>query len=153
MYALRGGTRKADQRGILNNSDAWLLGRTNGSAKSRSVMTLDWVCPVGRAGHEGYTGLLGETLTSETLQSMTKSIAAEPTVKGYVHQLRSFPALFAVNLVWHVMRGMWGRPSVKANNAEPRRTPPRVWGRRFGAATAIDGAGNTPVTHMEELHA
>lgn len=53
-----------------------------------------------------FLGLLGETLTSEMLQSMTTAIAAEPTVKGYVHRLRFFPALFAVYLAWHVMRGM-----------------------------------------------
>ncbi|MNG36193.1 hypothetical protein D3C84_1231430 [compost metagenome] len=63
---------------------------------------------------------------------MTKSIAAEPTVKGYAHRLRSFPALFAVNLVWHVMRGMWGRPSVKANNVEPRRNTPTGVGKTAG---------------------
>ncbi|QDQ29085.1 hypothetical protein FNU76_23545 [Chitinimonas arctica] len=53
-----------------------------------------------------FLGLLGETLTTEMRQAMDKAIGEEPTVKGYVHRLEKFPALFAVNLAWHVMRGM-----------------------------------------------
>lgn len=53
-----------------------------------------------------FLGLLGETLTPEMRQAMTKAIAAEPTVSGYIHRLDSYPALFAVYLAWHVMRGM-----------------------------------------------
>lgn len=53
-----------------------------------------------------FLGLLGETLTLEMRQEMTKAIAAEPTVRGYINRLKSHPALFAVNLAWHVMQGM-----------------------------------------------
>jgi hypothetical protein len=53
-----------------------------------------------------FLGLLGETLTAEMRQAMTKAITAEPTVSGYIHRLDSHPALFAVNLAWYVMRGM-----------------------------------------------
>lgn len=77
------------------------LGRWPGLAQSE-----EQVMRAIRESDTPFLGLLGETLTSETLQLMTKSIAAEPTVKGYVYRLRFFPALFAVNLAWHVMRGM-----------------------------------------------
>ncbi|MGF6489162.1 hypothetical protein ABH904_002935 [Pseudomonas frederiksbergensis] len=50
--------------------------------------------------------------------------ASKDFTMTYVHRLR-----FAVNLVWHVMRGMRGRPSVMANNAEPRRNTPTGVGK------------------------
>jgi len=53
-----------------------------------------------------FLGLLGETLTPEMRQAMAKAISVDPTVRGYIHRLESHPALFAVNLAWHVMRGM-----------------------------------------------
>ncbi|WP_295623685.1 hypothetical protein [uncultured Nitrosomonas sp.] len=53
-----------------------------------------------------FLGLLGETLTLEMRQEMTKAIAAEPTVRGYINRLEFHPALFSVNLAWHVMQGM-----------------------------------------------
>jgi len=53
-----------------------------------------------------FLGLLGETLTSDMRQAMTKAIAAQPTVSGYIRRLDSHPALFAVNLAWYVMKGM-----------------------------------------------
>lgn len=59
-----------------------------------------------RGSDAPFLGLLGETLTSEMRQAMTKAIDAEPTVSGYIRRLSSHPALFAVNLAWHVMRGM-----------------------------------------------
>jgi len=59
-----------------------------------------------RGSDAPFLGLLGEALTPEMRQAMTKAITAEPTVSGYIRRLSSHPALFAVNLAWHVMRGM-----------------------------------------------
>ncbi len=53
-----------------------------------------------------FLGLLGEKFTQEIQTVIKTALAANPTVSGYVHQLRQYPALFAVNLTWHVMRGM-----------------------------------------------
>lgn len=53
-----------------------------------------------------FLGLLGEAFTGETHDAMGKAIAANPTMPGYVARLESHPALFAVNLAWHVMHGM-----------------------------------------------
>ncbi|MDP2829900.1 MAG: hypothetical protein Q8O37_15010 [Sulfuricellaceae bacterium] len=53
-----------------------------------------------------FLGLLGEAFTKEMLEAMVKAIAANPTVSGYVSRFESYPALFAVNLAWHVMHGM-----------------------------------------------
>lgn len=53
-----------------------------------------------------FLGLLGETFTKEMRDAMGKAIAANPTMTGYVGRLESHPALFAVNLAWHVMHGM-----------------------------------------------
>lgn len=53
-----------------------------------------------------FLGLLGEAFTTEMREAMAKAIAANPTVTGYVSRLESYPALFAINLAWHVMRGM-----------------------------------------------
>jgi len=53
-----------------------------------------------------FLGLLGEMFTQEIQTAIKKALAANPSVAGYVHQLDHYPALFAVNLTWHVMRGM-----------------------------------------------
>ena len=53
-----------------------------------------------------FLGLLGEAFTGDARDAMDKAIAANPTLAGYVARLESHPAMFAVNLVWHVMHGM-----------------------------------------------
>lgn len=53
-----------------------------------------------------FLGLLGENFTSEIRDAMDKAIATNPTMAGYVGRLESHPALFAINLAWHVMHGM-----------------------------------------------
>lgn len=59
-----------------------------------------------RESEAPFLGLLGETLTNDMRAAVQKAIAANPTVAGYVNRLESHPALFAVNLAWHVMHGM-----------------------------------------------
>ena len=59
-----------------------------------------------RSSDTPFLGLLGETLTPEIRQVMTKAISANPNVMGYLKRLETHPALFAVNLAWHVMHGM-----------------------------------------------
>ena len=53
-----------------------------------------------------FLGLLGEMFTQDIQTAIKKSLAANPSVAGYVRQLDQYPALFAANLTWHVMRGM-----------------------------------------------
>lgn len=53
-----------------------------------------------------FLGLLGEAFTGDARDAMDKAIAANPTLDGYVARLESHPAMFAVNLAWHVMHGM-----------------------------------------------
>lgn len=53
-----------------------------------------------------FLGLLGEIFTKEMREALDKAIAANPTMPGYVGRLESHPALFAVNIAWHVMHGM-----------------------------------------------
>ena len=53
-----------------------------------------------------FLGLLGETLNKEMHDAIDKAIAANPTPDGYIKCLKSYPALFAVYLAWHIMHGM-----------------------------------------------
>ena len=59
-----------------------------------------------RESEAPFLGLLGETLTKDMRVAMQQAIAADPSVAGYVSLLESHPALFSVNLAWHVMHGM-----------------------------------------------
>lgn len=53
-----------------------------------------------------FLGLLGESFSTEIRKAVDEAIAANPTVAGYTRWLHLYPALFATNLAWHVMRGM-----------------------------------------------
>lgn len=53
-----------------------------------------------------FLGLLAETFTPALKFSLEIAILANPSVNGYVSNLKDFPALFAVNLTAHIMQGM-----------------------------------------------
>ena len=53
-----------------------------------------------------FLGLLGELFTPEIRRTIEIAVVAMPSTAGYLRYLEDFPALFAVNLSWHVMVGM-----------------------------------------------
>jgi hypothetical protein len=53
-----------------------------------------------------FLGLLGEAFNENLRQLVAQSISSNPTVKGYIRQMELYPALFTINLAWHVMLGM-----------------------------------------------
>lgn len=53
-----------------------------------------------------FLGLIGESLDAATRTAIDISVVARPDVKSYIGYLRVYPALFSVNLTYHLMQGM-----------------------------------------------
>src|SRR5450759_1929681 len=53
-----------------------------------------------------FLGLIGESIDAGIRTDIEIAVIARPNVNSYVDYLRVFPALFAVNLTYHLMRGM-----------------------------------------------
>ncbi len=107
-----------------------------------------------------FLGLLGENLTHDMRVAMQQAITANPNVAGYMNRLESHPALFAVNLAWHVMHGM-GKgghfslyPHVQkalGMNREPKQTEREpLWTafRRSLLSLGLEPSAQTSGTHF-----
>lgn len=53
-----------------------------------------------------FLGLFGESLDEATKTAIEIAVIAKPGVQSYTNHLRTFPALFSVNLTSHLMQGM-----------------------------------------------
>ena len=53
-----------------------------------------------------FLGLLGEVFNEDMRKLVVQSIISNPSVKGYIQKMELYPAMFTINLTWHVMLGM-----------------------------------------------